>query len=448
MDINKSDESTNAVATQSDGKIIIAGATIAPAVIIRYNTDGSLDNSFDHDGMTFYFGFAFKAIAVQSDGKIIIAGGRNNDFAVVRLNPDGSPDNSFDGDGSLTTSFGTGTDAASCIAIQSDGKIVVAGLSNNGSNNDFAVARYNSNGSPDNSFDGDGKLTLAIGSSNEGLNSIPMQNDGKIIVGGSSYNGSAYDFAMARFNTDGSTDNSFDGDGKLTTDISSPDEHIRSIFIKSDGTIIAAGLSVINTNIQNLAVCHYNPDGSRDNTFDGDGKLLANNSLVRQVNSVVIQNDGKTMIGGMDYSNVDFTLARFNTDGTPDNSFDGDGKAIISFGPGYEWVQAIAILSDGKIVAAGRAENETGTWEDIALVRYNSNGSPDNSFNGDGKVRANIYSSDDHARCMAVQSDGKYLAGYSYTIVTDSDIREEESSWPVTIPMVRWTIALESAEKC
>lgn len=420
VDINKSDENSTAVAIQPDGKIIVAGTTIAPAAIARYNTDGSLDNSFDHDGMAFYFGYTFNAMAVQSDGKIVLAGGRNNDFVVIRLNPDGSPDNSFDNDGKLTTSFGVGADIASCLALQSDGKIVVAGLSHNGTDNDFAVARYNSNGSPDNSFDADGKLTLAIGSSNEILKCMAIQNDGKIIVAGGSDNGTAYDFALARFNTDGSPDNSFDGDGKLTTDISSPAETIRSIAIESSGKIIAAGLSGSSINNQALVLCHYNSDGSLDNSFDGDGKLVIANTTVYQIYSVAIQNDGKIFIGGTDNS-WDFTLARFNTDGSPDNSFDGDGKQTTSFGAGIEWVTLIAVKSDGQIIAAGRAESTNGTWEDMALARYNSNGSPDNSFHGDGKTRVNIYSSDDHATCMAVQSDGKIVvAGFSYTTITGS----------------------------
>jgi uncharacterized delta-60 repeat protein len=129
----------------------------------------------------------------------------------------GDLDITFDGDGKVTTDFGSNLyDRANSIAIQSDGKIVVAGESSNGSNPDFALARYNSDGSLDTAFDGDGKVTTAVGSFDDYANSVAIQSDGKIVVAGSSYNGSNTHFALSRYNSDGSLDTTFDGDGKVT----------------------------------------------------------------------------------------------------------------------------------------------------------------------------------------------------------------------------------------
>ena len=133
----------------------------------------------------------------------------------------GDLDTSFDSDGKVTTEVGSTFDVARSVAIQSDGKIVAAGYSDNGSNDDFALVRYNTDGSLDASFDGDGKVTTAIGSGTDQAFSVAIQSDGKIVAAGDSYNGSNDDFALVRYNTDGSLDTSFDSDGKVTTAIGS-----------------------------------------------------------------------------------------------------------------------------------------------------------------------------------------------------------------------------------
>ena len=199
------------------------------------------------------------SVTVQTDGKILVAGfssnGRNYDFALVRYHADGSLDSSFSGDGKLTTDFGS-SDYGYSVTVQTDGKILVAGLSWTGSYNDFALVRYNTDGSLDSSFSGDGKLTTDFGTREDYGQSVTIQTDGKILVAGSSKQGSNYDFALVRYNTDGSLDSSFSGDGKLTTDLGGTDVGY-SVTVQADGLIAVAG-----SGNPNFALVRYNPDGS------------------------------------------------------------------------------------------------------------------------------------------------------------------------------------------
>jgi uncharacterized delta-60 repeat protein len=150
------------------------------------------------------------SVIQQADGKLVVAGyswnGSNDDVALVRYNTDGSLDTGFDGDGKVTTAIGTGYDEGYSVIQQADGKLVVAGTSYNGSSNDFALVRYNADGSLDASFDGDGIVTTAIGGAMMYGLSVIQQADGKLVVAGYSWNGSDSDVALVRYNEDGSLD--------------------------------------------------------------------------------------------------------------------------------------------------------------------------------------------------------------------------------------------------
>jgi uncharacterized delta-60 repeat protein len=257
--------------------LLLIAAGLLPT--FSYSQPGSLDLSFGSNGKVVTaigsgYDYGYSA-AIQSDGKIVVAGyrynGSNDDFALVRYNADGSLDNTFDSDGKVTTAIGSGSEEGFSVAIQIDGKIVVAGYSYNGLNHDFALVRYNADGSPDNTFDSDGKVTTAIGSGNDIAYSVAIQSDGKIVVAGESPNGSDDDFALVRYNTDGSLDNTFDSDGKVTTAIGSSTDDGQSVAIQSDGKILVAGYSYNGSN-GDFALVRYNADGSLDNTFDSDGK--------------------------------------------------------------------------------------------------------------------------------------------------------------------------------
>lgn len=389
-----------AVAIQSDGKIVVAGSAAFGAddfALARYNTDGSLDTSFDGDGkVTIAFGVTTdvaNAVALQADGKIIAVGRRGSvviggDFAIARFNPDGSLDTSFDSDGKVTTDFGTMSDEAYAAAIQPDGKIIAAGFGGG-----FAVSRYNTDGSLDTSFDGDGKVLIPLSDISEArqAHAIVIQSDGKIVVAGDA-RATQENFVLIRFNPDGSFDNSFDSDGRV---FGSNPAGASAAAIQSDGKIVLAGASSNGSDLE-FALARYNPDGSPDTSFDGDGKITTNiGSGNEGASGVAIQFNGKIVVSGASTTNseLNFTLVRYNTDGSLDNTFDEDGKVITSVSDGNDFANAVAIQSDGKIVAAGIAS--TGSNVQFAVVRYIGDAvAPRRTqfdFDGDGKADISVF---------------------------------------------------------
>jgi uncharacterized delta-60 repeat protein len=395
---------------------------------------GSLDTSFGTGGkVTTPIGnssdYAY-AIALQPDGKIVVAGassnGSNDDFALARYNPDGSLDTTFDGDGKVTTAVGSGGDVAYAVALQADGKIVVAGSSHNGSNLDFAIARYKANGLLDTSFGaselcppppglctlipGTGIVTTAVGGSHDGAYAIALQPDGKIVVAGFSDIGGNNDFALARYNPNGSLDTTFHTDGKVTTAVGINLDSARAIALQADGKIVVAGFSDIGGNY-NFALARYNPDGNLDTAFGGDGKVTTAVGGDNGAYAIALQPDGKIVAAGYSFvTNNDFALARYNPDdGSLDTSFDTDGIVTTAVGGSHDFARAITLQPDGKIVVAGYSN--IGGNSNFALARYNPNGSLDMSFDGDGKVTTVVGGgSDDGAYAIALQPDGKIVA--------------------------------------
>jgi uncharacterized delta-60 repeat protein len=234
--------------------------------LVRYNTNGSLDTTFGTGGIVITsmgsgYDIAY-ALGIQSDGRIVVAGssynGSNYDFALVRYNTDGSLDTTFGIKGIVTTPIGSDDDEALALGIQSDGRILAAGKSPNGSNYDFALVRYNTNGSLDTTFGTDGIVTTPIGSGWDYANALGIGSDGRILAAGKSFNGSNYDFALVRYNADGSLDTTFGTSGIVTTPIGSYDTYAIALGIGSDGRILAAGSSDNGINV-NFALVRYLP---------------------------------------------------------------------------------------------------------------------------------------------------------------------------------------------
>ena len=385
---------------------------------------GALDPTFDGDGKVITpiasspAGDLGNAILVQPDGKIVVAGLSDqgitlSDFALARYNSDGSLDTAFDADGKVTTDFG-GNDIGSAVVLQPDGNLVVVGSNLNAFNDDFALARYNSDGSLDTSFDVDGKVTTDIGGSDDAGAGVVLQPDGKIIVAGSSFNGVDDDFALARYNSDGSLDTTFDADGKVNTDFGGSFDAGAAVVLQPDGKLVVAG-----TSNSNFALARYNVDGSLDTAFDADGKVTTDFASGLDLGfDMALQPDGELVVAGSSSmgGNEDFALARYNNDGSLDTTFDADGKVTTDFGSSFDRGFAVVLQLDSKIIVAG--DNNS----DFALARYNSDGSLDTTFDSDGKVTTDFNSNFfDVASAVALQPDGKIVAAGSSIVDGISD---------------------------
>jgi uncharacterized delta-60 repeat protein len=377
------DDLCYAVAIQYDGKIVLAGKSNATQngdfnfVVMRLNTDGSLDQSFNGKGYTF-INFSnddeASAVAIQSDGKIVVAGtanasGSHRKIALVRLLTNGIPDISFGDNFSGKVITDVGADAKAATMKLHNGKIIIAGdIINPG--NECLLLRYNSNGSLDPSFGIFGKSITDFGSG-EYPHSIAFQSDDKIVAGCSEDASWAYShFLVARFTSNGFADGSFATNGKTITDFGLND-FCNGIAVQSDDKIVAAGFTYIND--FDFALARYNKNGTPDNTFSSNGKLITNINKIKHSDdfaySVAIQSDEKIVVGGS--SDYNFALVRYNKNGMLDNSFNGDGKAITDFGD-YAEAYAIKIQSNGKIVAAGAKDVLTGN-RNFAIARYHGN---------------------------------------------------------------------------
>ncbi len=379
-------------------------------VTYSYSQDGSLDISFDGDGkVTTDFGTADYgySTAIQNDGKIIVAGSSGNSFALARYNSNGSLDTSFDSDGKTTVNFGTNEDYGQSVVIQNDGKIIIAGITTSiGLNTDFALARFNTNGTLDNTFGVGGKVITSVGGEDQAYQ-VALQSDGKIIVVGTSSLGSDYGYSLARYNSDGTLDTSFDGDGKTILDLAFDiNRDSFTIALQTDGKIVIGGVSD-----GDFAVLRLNSNGSLDTTFDGDGKattaiVTGNTDVIRAIS---IQNDGKIVVTGSTYdinSVADLVIARYNSNGSLDSSFGNLGTIIVNFG-GSEEGSSVVLQNDGKIVVAGIVDF------DFLLLRYNSNGTIDTTFDTDGKVTTN-FGGEDAAISIKLQPNGRIVvAGFS-----------------------------------
>jgi uncharacterized delta-60 repeat protein len=323
-------------------------------------------------------------------------------------------DQTFDLDGWATIDFGNTEERAGSAVLQSNGKIVVAGSSYNGTSTEITIVRYNSNGSLDTSFDNDGKVSTNISSSPYGT-SVALQSDGKIVVAGTSFGSNTF---VARFNSNGIIDSSFDADGIATATIGSVSHN--SLTIQSDGKIVLVGRISSGSNGQ-IAVIRYNSNGSLDNSFDLDGVVTTTIGTNSWASSLALQPDGKLVVTGNsdNGSDLDIVILRYNNDGSIDNTFDLDGIVTTTIGNDDDYAASISLQNDGKIVIAGTKMNPGGSTNasSIVVVRYNINGSLDTSFNANGKVITDIVNPDDDETVTSVvlQSDGKImLTGRSY----------------------------------
>lgn len=350
-----------------------------------------------------------KSVSIMSDGRIALAGvaysyaaptGVNYDFALVRYNADGSLDASLDGDGKLTTDFGStptriSMDELSGTALQADGKTILAGFSyilhyndpgfRNGDMTDlgFALARYGADGL-DSSF-GTGGLVKTPFGGGSGASAVVMDGD-KIVAGGFVWNAATteQDAALVRYLADGSLDPTFGNGGIVTRDFGSlggTGEYVQSISVQPDGKIVV-GVSTSIYNQSKFVLARYNSDGSFDAILNDTGTGSSGEA-------VVVQPDGKILVGGFSpvhpegdaYALQQFTITRYNTNGTLDTTFGDAGVVQTQVGDTSHGL-SLRLQSDGKIVLGGDSGSADGVSFDFAIARYNTDGTLDLQFGG------------------------------------------------------------------
>jgi uncharacterized delta-60 repeat protein len=368
----------HSVAVQKDGKIVVAGTYMGSsdrnAIVVRFHPDGTLDNTFNTDGIaTHDFGLQeyLYSIAIQDDGKIVAAGisatSDKSDFLIVRYTKSGQLDTAFNSNGRVITDL-NGWDIANKVMIQKDGKIIIAGGSGPAGSFDFAAVRYNSNGTLDNSFNFDGIFTHHFGK-HDNAESAVLQDDGKIILAGYTNWLSDNDFALLRLKPNGTLDSTF-GDKGINISTIGKGARASSCALQPDGKLIIAGYTT-DIDKYSFAVIRYDTNGNEDKTFDQDAKkIISVTTGSNKANSVICQPDGQIVIVGDVFfgTDLDFGILRLNADGTIDNDFGSGGFTRTSFVNSNDFAINISIQPDGNLVVCGKIDN--GLDVDMAVVRY------------------------------------------------------------------------------
>lgn len=408
-----------AVTLQGDGKLVVAGTSDRGFAVVRYNSDGSLDGSFGTGGKvmtrlgTEEIEDELHALALQTDGKIVVAGRSwqqySNDIAVVRYNPDGTLDGSFGSGGKVMTNFPElipldeglpgpyfgsrskdapdasgpavpvgptygqyGYDDAFALGIQADGKLIVGGTS---------LVRYNPDGSLDPSFGSGGRVMTEV-------HALALQRDSKIVVVGA-----AGAFTLARYNADGSLDVSFGTGGTVTTQLGRVDA-AGDVVLQPDEKLVVVGKTFNGRSID-FAMVRYNPDGTLDHRFGSRGKVTSDfcahrieERYAEQIGTgsifggwrVRLQADGRLVVAGTPSDSLcsGAVMFRYDVDGGLDATFGKNGRVTTGT------LSNPAIQNDGKIVVVGAVERS------FAVVRYNTNSSLDSTFGVGGKVITRI----------------------------------------------------------
>lgn len=320
-------------------------------------------------------------------------------------------DTSWNGTGRQITDFGAGNDRGSTLVLQSDGKVVVGGMASNGRNDDFALARYNANGTLDTTFGVNGLVRTDFGIGDDRLLSLALQPDGKIVAGGKAFNGRNNDFALARYNTDGSLDTSFAIGGLIATNLGTGngDDQISGLALQTDGKIVAAG-STFNGRDSDFAVARYLSNGLLDTSFGNGGVVTTDSGRGNDAAyCLVVQPDGRIVVVGSTKNGTadDFGIMRYLSNGSPDPGFGTNGGVATAFGNGADRAYKVALTPGGKIVVVGTSDN--GLNFDFAVARYLPNGTLDNTFDSDGKLTLDFNSGDDIAFGVAVQPSGQII---------------------------------------
>jgi uncharacterized delta-60 repeat protein len=400
---------------------------------------GDLDTTFNGTGIVdFSFGFTdhLRASVIQTDGKIIAAGdsdfGSNHaNLALARFNSDGSLDTTFGSQGRVTTEVSSLGSGIRALALDGMGNAVAAGIYQApGGVSHIVLARYKPDGTLDTTFGSGGIVTSVIGYT-DGADAMVIQGDGKIVVGGSSqtaFEGTQF-FTVIRYNADGSLDHNFGASGIEETNLGNADPQVHGLAIQGDGKIVAVGQTSSSGGNFHFAVVRYNSNGGLDSTFNGNGEVLDNYPGLRggeNFRAVDLQPDGKIVAAGgvLDTNSlVDVAVARYNTDGSDDTTFNAIGKASFNLNSTNDAANAVTLEADGKIIVAGSYGVPGGSH--FLTARINSNGTLDSGFGSNGIVTTDVGpggGGNDEGDSVNLQTDGKIVvAGTADSGASDSN---------------------------
>ncbi len=387
-----------------------------PITVTVCGHPGALDTSFQQGRVIVPVGAGddyANAMALTADEKILVAGrvAENlSDFALIRLERDGSLDTSFGKDGKVSTPIGERGDIAYALAVQEDGKIVLAGSSENlDTGLDFALARYLPDGSLDEDFGDGGSVTISLSTDSDVAHAVLIQKDGKIVVAGESNQGASQtggDFAVLRFDTDGRLDESFGDEGVVLTPIASGGGRdavyaITSQEIDGEERLIVAGGE------GDFSIARYTSDGELDLDFGEGGKVAqVFGSVIGAARAVTVTADNQLLVAGN--NNHDFSLIRLTESGALDARFGEGGKVVTAVSEdNWDEAQSIAVDADGKIVVGGWAYEGNSSSGNFALVRYTEEGELDAEFGEEGLVITQVASTtkNDLGNAVLLQAD-------------------------------------------
>lgn len=413
-DFLNNSEAYQAIIQQPDGKLV--AVNFSGQSLVRYYANGSIDSTFGNAGVVkLAQGLAYDLIQ-QSDGKLVVTGYSNDNlsnknFYIARYTKDGVPDIDLNVDGFITGNEGRLTidfsgynnevtsgynenDQIGSITQQNDGKLVAAGIAHSSINvntypeyrTDFAVARFNGDGSLDNTFNSNGMVRIGLEPADgaKSSESVIQQADGKIVLAGYSYQNfsSAYVFTLVRLNSNGDLDSSFGTGGKVLTDIGTGEDKAFSIIQQFDGKLVVVGGSYVSSLQGNdFSIVRYDSNGSLDNSFNGTGKVTTNIYLNDTAYGVVQQQDGKLVVAGT--SNGKAALVRYNADGSIDNTIISNSPSAVGNLTAIKTnpaINALRMQSDGKFLLAGGATQDQSNNSDNVIARYILN--PDTDSDG------------------------------------------------------------------
>jgi uncharacterized delta-60 repeat protein len=354
-----------------------------------------------------------RAMLIQPDGKIVTAGVVNpwswGDFAIFRCLPDGSPDSSFNGDGWVEVAIGPADDELTGLARQADGKLVVAGYALVAPDTNIIVMRLNTDGTADNNFGTGGIVSTRVGGMTVLVEDVAIQSDGKIVVAGNADTGTPI-IVVARFDPAGALDGTFGSSGFTTVTVGSG-AFARAMALQSDGRIVIAGGCYIGADTD-IAVVRLNVDGALDLSFAGNGRVITTVSgNADEATDVVVR--GGIVVAGVSGYDWDLVLARYNMDGSLDMSFDGDGLVVTPI-TNYRVGPSLAIQPNSRIIVAGRRGLSFPEYFDFAVSRYERTGAVDSTYGNAGIVDLDLGAVGDYAAAVAVDAEGKaVVAGTS-----------------------------------